>query len=146
MKSMLWLWAVVALAGGCAPYTQVQVNLVEQARRGVAQVSHSAQAHEETAEQLYLANRQRLDEAFDADVREREARDSTIGADWVIEHRRAYAAGVDALTRQRAAAQAAADVTQRSLRAIDDALQRLAWLQSIQLQWMSFAEPKEGQR
>jgi hypothetical protein len=129
------------LSAGCAPYTQVQMTLVEQARRGVAQVAQAAQAHEDAAEQLYTAKRQRLDEAFDADVREREAREGTVGADWVIEHRRAYAAGVDAMERQRAAAQAASEVTRRNLRAVDDALQRLAWLQSLELQWASLWRP-----
>ena len=116
---------------GCAQWTQVQLDLVTQARRGVANVQKRDDERAATVMQLNALRRQRLDEAFDQDVRERESLD----ADWVIEHRKAYAAALDAYAKQQAAADAALAAEKRELVAIDAALQRLAWLQSIQMKF-----------
>ena len=126
--------------GGCAQWTQVQLDLVTQARRGVANVQKRDDERVATAHELAALRRQRLDEAFDADVRERAA---PLEADWVIEHRKAYAAGLDGYAKQQAAAETALAAEKRDLVAIDAALERLAWLQAIQMKF-SFEGVSDG--
>lgn len=128
MKHVLFIVVISAVAAGCSPYTRAQMDLVTQARRGVALVAASDEAHVGHLEALYAARRARLDEAFDADIREAK----TLSPEWVVEHRKAYAVGVDGLHRQHAASVAAEEVRRRNLRAVDHALERLGWLQSIQ--------------
>lgn len=82
--------------------------------------------------QFHQLQRERLDEAFDADVRDR----AELSADWVIEHRKAYSAAMDVLNRQRSASDQADAVTRRNLDAMNEAMKRLLDLQSIQLKLM----------
>jgi hypothetical protein len=126
------------LTGGCADYTAAQMQLTEQARRGIALTSESIAGKSQLIEQLHALQRRRMDEAFDADVRET----GDLSAQWVIEHRRAYAAGLDALATQPEASRQAAETDQRNLSAARQALEQLLWLQSLQLRW-SFPLPKE---
>ncbi|MGH7214218.1 MAG: hypothetical protein ACREIT_05595, partial [Tepidisphaeraceae bacterium] len=86
-------------------------------------------------EQLAEMRRRRLDEAFDADVRERDL--AGLTPEWVIAHRQAYAAALDALEKQRGASRESSQTTQRNLEAVEAALERLRWLQSIQLKWVT---------
>jgi len=126
--------------GGCASYTQVQMDLVEQARKGVALVAQSHESRQQLIDELHVTRRRQLDEAFDADVRDV---GDQLTPDWVIDHRRAYAAGIDALAGARNASLEAAEMERSNLAATDEALRRLYWLQSIQMQWMSLM-PEES--
>lgn len=130
MKYLLLL--LPAICCGCSSYTQVQMQLVEQARRGVELSRQTLVVKGELSERLQTLQRERLDEAFDADVREA----GDLSPEWIIEHRRAYAAGLEALTTQHAASAEADGIANRNLEATDLALQRLEWLLSIQLDWM----------
>jgi hypothetical protein len=123
-------------AAGCAPWMDAQSDHVTQARRGIelAQSNHATVAplHDELAR----LKRQRLDDAFDADVRDREGR-GELTAEWVIAHRAAYAAGLEAYAKQDQSLRASADVARRNLQAIDAALERLQFLHSIQNRWLA---------
>lgn len=115
---------------GCTNYTQVQMDLVTQARRGIAVTAQSQQNHSLASAELARMRRQRLDDAFDADVVDRGA---DLDADWVIEARKAYAAVLDAYAKERAATTQAEAAARRNLRDIDEALARVQSLQSAQL-------------
>jgi len=119
---------------GCASYQQVQLDLLQQARDGLKLCDQSRQEHRAVADELDQLRRRQLDEAFDADVQTRQA----LSADWVIEHRRAYAAGLAALFSAHAASIAADEAHARNLKAIDAALERAQWLTSVQMQLLQF--------
>ena len=147
MTPILVLAALVAMSlGGCAPWMDAQSDLVTQARRGIeiAQTNQATVAplHDELAR----LKRQRLDDAFDADVRDRDG-PGELTAEWVIAHRAAYAAGLEAYARQDQSLRASDDVARRNLRAVNAALERLQFLQSIQNRWLAPAKPQpEDQR
>jgi hypothetical protein len=130
MKRFFLLVPLCGLAG-CQTWTQTQLNLVTQARRGVALVAASDASRDQAIDELEKLRRQRLDDAFDEDVRGRES----IDADWVIDARKAYAAALDACAKTQAADERAAADRKRNVAAIDAALERLQWLQSIQLKY-----------
>jgi hypothetical protein len=125
---------------GCTPYARVQMDLAEQARRGVGLLEMSLAQKRELVEQHHALRRQRLDEAFDADVRQTE-----LSADWVIEARQAYAIGLDALHAQAEASRQANRVESANVQAIDRALARLIWLQSIPVRFWSETTLQENQ-
>lgn len=141
MRALGWLAAVTC--AGCAPFTQAQMDLVEQAQRGVARVAATDAAREGAAAELAALRRQRLDEAFDQDVRERALRDEPIDAEWVIEARRAYAAALEIYAKAQSAGERSALERRRTLAAIDAALERVRWLQSIQLRLDFTSELRE---
>ena len=118
--------AVVCAAGvaGCAPYTDAQLGLVAQAREGISLARDVQREHAGLVDELRAAQRRRLDEAFDRDVHAT----PDLSAEWVIEARKAYAVGVDALHAQHAANRTAAERADANLAATDAALERLAWL------------------
>lgn len=149
MKKFLFLapLAVACLfagSSGCAPFTQAQIDLVTQARRGVAIVAQHDAARDRSIAELASLRRQRLDDAFDQDVRER-AMNDLLDPEWVIEARRAYAVALDAYAKGQAADVRVAAERRRTLAAIDAALQRLQWLQSIQLKLDFTSELREEQ-
>jgi hypothetical protein len=86
------------------------------------------------ADELNSLRRKQLDEAFDEDVRAH----NPLSADWVIEHRRAYAAGLLAMEAAHAATVTADETLSRNIKAIDAALQRAQWLISVQMQFLQF--------
>ena len=136
---MRWTMIVVALlCCGCQPWTEAQMALTAQARRGIALAVKSDRERDKIEEEIVKLRRQRLDQAFDDDALAREP----IDANWVIEARRAYAAALDALAEQRTANERSAEGRRRNLRSIDAALERLGQLQSIQAGLMSW----EGER
>jgi hypothetical protein len=118
---------VIAGGAGCQQYAAVQTDLVAQARRGVAMTKASLDAKSQIIQRDQALHRQLLDQAFDADVRNRQP----LTPDWVIAHRKAYAAAIDGLAKVEAQSRDADVAEQRTLVAIDDALQRLAWLATI---------------
>ena len=127
---------------GCGPYTQVQMRLVDEARKGVAICGRSEADHEALIQRLHELQRARLDEAFDADVADQPAPTK----EWIREHRKAYAAAIEALAAQKQRLAEATEIEQRNLKAIDAALVRLEWLQSIQLKWNLWKENGDGQQ
>jgi hypothetical protein len=124
---------------GCAPVLDAQSDLITQARRGVALAATAQSQNAQTARQLAQVRRERLDEAFDADVRDQ----VELTADWVIEARAAYAAALDAYATQATAADASNRATRENFQAIDAALERLEWLTSIQRNFTIPEQPKE---
>src|SRR6476646_6052828 len=93
----IFLLLITVTFTGCASYTQVQKKLVEQARKGVALSQTSAAGHEVVTVRLHDLQRKRLDQAFDDDVRDQKA----LSPDWVIEHRQAYAAAIEAMALEK---------------------------------------------
>ena len=135
---------LIALGAGCAPYVEVQSQLVEQSSRGVAALGQSLEQKSQIVARYHAAQRERHDDAFDEDVRRRDA--SHLPADWDIEPRRAYAVAVDALTAARFASVQADEINRRNAQATRDALERLRWLQSIQVRWVSFGRENANER
>ena len=131
MRTIVLLIPLLLLAG-CQPYVQAQMDLVEQARRGVELARASQEQSRGAIEQLHDIQRKQLDDAFDADVRGR----GSLDIPWIIAHRKAYALGLDALARERQAAENAHAAALRNLAATDAALEQFAWLQSLQLKWL----------
>jgi hypothetical protein len=130
---MKWLWIIaVVLLGGCGPYAGAQIELLAQARKGLATAAEHQASQRQVMSQLATLRRQRLDEAFDGDVVDR-ANGEGLVPQWVIDHRKAYAAALDAYGAERAASDQAARQAQRNLEAIDAALAQLQSLQSIAL-------------
>ena len=127
---------------GCATYTRAEIDLVTQARRGVELVARQDDQRDRAMGELTRLRREKLDEAFDADVRERAAHE-TLDPDWVIEARRAYAVGIDAYAKAQAANERAALVRRQNLAAINAALDRLNWMQSVRLRLDPFNDTTE---
>jgi hypothetical protein len=142
----LLLLTLVALPiTGCTAYTNAQIHLTEQARKGVALWTAREQARDDTVRQSYAARRKALDDAFDADVRGQ----ATLDPTWVIESRRAYAVALSQLDQSEFTELANNESARRDAAATDDALARLAWLLQIQADAQSsitnvFTAPKGG--
>ena len=115
------LTALLALGAGCAEYQDAQIQLINQAQKGLALVSQAKVSETARADALDRLQRKGLDDAFDRDVREREE----LSPDWVIEHRKAYVAGLEAVQAQRSAARAAIEANARNIEAVDAALKAL---------------------
>jgi hypothetical protein len=124
---------------GCG-YAPAQMRLVEQARKGVELIGQAAAQRQGMIEQMAALQRGRLDEGFDADVRQR----GDLSAAWVIEQRKAYAAGLAALGQQAEAARSAAAVNLANLKAVDAALARLQALLAAQDRWLGNWEMQLG--
>lgn len=125
------------LACGCSAWSEAQLRLVEQSRLGLEQLRASQAQRQAIVEQYHQLQRSQLDDAFDADVRQAEA----LAPAWIIEHRRAYAAALDLLHRQKSASAEASAATERSISAVDAALQRLKHLQEMQLRLFAPENP-----
>lgn len=136
MKHLLITKCLALASTGCAPYAQLQMDLVEQARKGVELATETQTSHRAVADRLHALQRDRVDEAFDADVRERQ----NLDADWVIEHRRAYAAALDALASRNVASAQADLAARENLEATDAALKQLHLLQSLPLRILNIKE------
>jgi hypothetical protein len=126
---LLLLTFNATFATGCNTFTSAQLQLVQQARRGLEFQNQNASQQADFVSKYYLLQRDRLDAAFDADVRET----NLLSPDWVIEHRKVYAAAVEAINRQQNIAVENEATAARNCAAIDLALQRLESLFSIQL-------------
>jgi len=130
------------LISGCTSYTEAQIRLLEQARRGIALCKTAGDERAQIVEQFYQIQRIRLDEAFDADVRQAPA----LEADWVIEHRKAYAAARDALAAQRQASAQATVAARQNLEAVDAALQRALELEAIEASLFEIPLPQPSSK
>ncbi len=122
------VFATVSL--GCSNYTQVQMDLVTQARRGVALAAQTQINQSASVAELARMRRQRLDAAFDADVIDQGV---DLNAEWVIEARKAYGTVLDAYAKERSATTQAEAAARRNLDDIDAALARVQSLQATQL-------------
>lgn len=130
---------VTMLAAGCAPYTQHEIDLATQAKKGLALIRAAQADHLAITGRLTELQRKRLEEAFDADVREVKE----LSPDWVIEHGRALAGGLDALNTQRNASTAAANTAARNVDAIEAAIESLQRLQRARLQLEKSITPNQ---
>ena len=128
MRTFVALLAL--MCAGCTPYVDAQMQLTEQARRGVALAQKALADKKRIVEQYHQLQRAQIDAAFDLDVRERDR--ANLTPQWIVEHRKAYAAVIDALDAQANASRAADDSTTRTLTAAEDALKQLIILQSFQ--------------
>ena len=128
---------VLLFAAGCAPLMDAQSDLLAQARRGLEIAQTNRAGASAVYDQLTALKRKHLDDAFDADVREREG-DLTVG--WVIDARIAYAAALDAYAKENQSLRASDETARRNLAAVDAALQRLQFLESIQNRWLKLPE------
>jgi hypothetical protein len=117
------------LVPGCTTYTRSEIDLAEQARKGLTLVRLAQADHVALAGRMNEAQRKRLDDAFDADVRET----ADLSPEWVVDHRKAYATGIDALAVQHNASSLAAQTAARNVEAIDAALAQLQRLQKARL-------------
>ena len=118
----------LSVLAGCSALNDAQLNLTTQARHGLVLIAQADEQRDAAIAELARLRRQRLDEAFDADVRERE----TLDPEWVIDARKGYAAALDAYAKAQATDEANSAQRHRNLESIDAALGRLQWLQSIQ--------------
>jgi hypothetical protein len=139
----LFMPGVLALASGfccgCTTFTRAEMDLVTQTQRGVTLVAQHDDQRDRAVAELARLRRAQLDEAFDADVRDR-ATQETLDPEWVIEARRAYAVALDAHAKARAANERSAAARRLNLAAINAALDRLQWLQSVRLRLDPFRE------
>ena len=124
--------AIAPSGAGCAAFTRAEMDLVTQAQRGIDLVAQHAEQRDRAVAELTRMRREKLDHAFDEDVRLR-AMQETLDPDWVIEARTAYAVALDAYAKAQAASERAADVRRQNLAAVTAALDRLRWLQSVRL-------------
>jgi hypothetical protein len=141
MRRLLTGFVMVFVCGGCSSYTATQMRLVEQARKGVAIWQTRETAKDDEVRSAYAAKRKALDQAFDADIQQQQ----TLTAQWVVEARKAYAVGLNALAQNQAIALANNDAAKRDAAATDEALARLLALLSIQFDVESLL-PKGGGR
>ena len=124
MKPLRLALVLLLLLPACADWTAAQLELVRQAERGVVSARRSAEAQAALLAAADEARRLELDAAFDADVRVRGG-GKGLSAEWVVEARRAYAAGLALLDEQRRQHERAAEVDRRNALAAEAALARL---------------------
>jgi hypothetical protein len=120
------------------------MDLVTQARRGVSLVAQHDEQRDRAVAELARLRREKLDQAFDADVRER-ATQETLDPDWVIEARRAYAVAIDAYAKAQASGERSAQARRQNLASINAALDRLQWMQSVRLKLDPFNNETQEQ-
>jgi len=128
---------VASGCSGCTTFTRAEMDLVTQAHRGIELVAQDDMQRDHAVAELARLRRAKLDEAFDADVQDR-ATQETLDPDWVIEARRAYAVAIDAYAKAQASSERAAQVRKQNLAAINAALDRLQWMQSVRLKFDPF--------
>jgi hypothetical protein len=139
MRRLMTGFVVLFVGAGCSSYTATQMRLVEQARKGVAIWQTRETAKDDEVRSAYAAKRKALDQAFDADIQQQQ----TLTAQWVVEARKAYAVGLNALAQNQAIELANNDAARRDAAATDEALARLLALLSIQFDVESLL-PKGG--
>jgi hypothetical protein len=122
---ILWPAALV----GCASYTQSKIDLTAQAQKGVGLVRQGVMKRSAESERAAAALRERLGAAFDADVVAR----SSLSADWVVAHRKAYVAALDAFDAQRSDGAAADAATLANLDATSMLLAQLQQMHATEL-------------
>ena len=142
MKRFIFSITFASVGTGCAPLLDAQGDLVAQARRGIELAQSNRAACESVHGEYAKLKRQRLDDAFDADVHERFG-DGGLTPEWVITHRFAYGAALDAYTQQQRELDESDVTARRNLQAVDAALERLQWLQDVQNRWLRVPKTEE---
>lgn len=84
---------------GCASYTQSKIDLTAQAQAGVDRLREGVATMTAEQDQAIGRLRSQLDLAFDEDVSTRDA--TSLTPEWIIAHRQAYAAAIDAFAERR---------------------------------------------
>ncbi len=128
--------SIVALAAllacGCTRQEQSQRALIGEMRKAIGDVKSWNDERQALVEASYAQRRKSLDDAFDADVKESAA----LEKDWVIEHRRAYVAAMEATWRAQQASVQAHQRTQENLAGVDDGLARLGMMSEMREGWI----------
>ena len=119
-------------SSGCASYTRSKIELVQQSRRGIDLVRQAMAQRQAALDEATADRRARLDAAFDVDVA---AHATSLTPQWVLEARKAYAVGIDAIALQLRNSQAAQASTLTDLDAIDAALAQLQRMHELELQF-----------
>lgn len=128
---MRWMIVLqVVMVAGCA-VNDAQMKLADQVLAGIELCGQGLRERDELLTAYQDGQRKRLDEAFDADVRERAA----LSADWVIEHRRMYASAMDLLAEQRAELAGRAATDEANIAATRAAVERIRQLAAMQRAW-----------
>ncbi|GEM_PF-5067153 len=129
---MRWIGAIVlgALSAGCTAQEQAQQQLIGSMQAGLKDLATAQQQRQELVDGFYQQRRQVLDDAFDQDVRTVES----LERDWVIEHRRAYMLGCEALWKQQQVSARAGEQLQQNLRTIGEGLAALAQVSQVREQ------------
>lgn len=142
MKSVIT--ALSFSLAGCSTLMDAQSDLVVQARKGIDVAQANRAGSSNVYAELARVKRQRLDDAFDADVRERDQQ-GELSAEWVITARAAYAIALEAYAKQDHALRHADETARRNLESVDTALERLQFLQSIQNRWLQLMRKPEDE-
>jgi len=121
MKLVALLIFTLLTSVGCMPGAEAQRALLAQADRGVSLLGGSIDERQRRHEAEQARLRARLDDAFDADLRQQ----PTMSVEDAIEARRAYAAGIDALHDAAMRTRDALAADRANLRATRAALARL---------------------
>jgi hypothetical protein len=103
------------------PAAEAQRALLAEVDRGVSLLGRSIDARQRLHEAEHARLRARLDDAFDADLRQQ----PTMSVEDVIEARRAYAAGIDAIHDASMRTRDALAADRANLRATRAAVARL---------------------
>ena len=127
--AIVLVWTFVA-AAGCEPYARARLGLTEQVARGLDLAGEQLRSQAAMIQLHDADRRQRLDDAFAADLAERPGLDAA----WVLEGAAAYADAAVAIEQDRAARAQAAERAADNLDAARDALDRLQILDRLQLQ------------
>lgn len=126
---------LIALVG-CTSQELAQQGLIRQMDGGLEEIRAAADQRQRLLEELYAGRRQRLDEAFDADVHQRQELEGA----WVIEHRRAYRAALEGLWQQEQASREAHLGTRQNLEAVREGLRQLEMISRQRKQWWETVE------
>lgn len=139
MRRFMCLTALIACASvaGCAEYTRTKIDLTASAQAGITRVRQAVNDVAVEREEAVDGLRRRLDEAFDADVAatSRQALDQA----WIVTHRKAYAAAIDAFDARR---QQQAQWTRDVLDTVDAIAAALGELQRMHALEMNFTLPE----
>lgn len=126
---------VVGLVAGCSSSEVAQQNLIAQLDHGLETVQQSNADRQQLLDSLYAQQRRQLDAAFDADVLNAAALD----AQWVIEHRQAYALALDGMWERQLASQMANARSADNLQVIREGLLKLRWMSELRQKWSDTA-------
>jgi hypothetical protein len=138
MKRFLII-AMAGLAGGCSSAELAQQNLIDQLDSGIRNVEQSSADRQQLLDALYAQQRHHLDAAFDADV----LASRSLDAQWVIEHRQAYALALESIWQQQVASQSAHARVAENLQTIHEGLMRLRWMSQLRQKWGDMATQAE---
>lgn len=119
--------AAALLSGGCARQELAQQALITQMSAGLKDLRAFSDQRQQLVDSYYANQRRSLDDAFDLDFKDAPALDPA----WVIEHRKAYIAAMEALFLARLASQAAHQQALTNFTTLDDALGKLRWLSEL---------------